>query len=407
MSEPRPDLVRRLNVLGPGVGGAAALVSLDADEIVAAARAATGLHDLGEPEWEEPLRTLLDSLEREARLNVVGRLLCRHDLIRHLCNRLAIVDAHRRDPSIGARAVVAPVFITGPARSGTSILQELLALDPGLRAPLAYEMAYPTLGPPLGPTLDDETRIAWAEGEFDVWGDIHPPFRAVHDLEARLPEECLWLTAPALDHGFWSTCTDIPTFMAHRALTDQVPIYEMHRRFVQLLQGDATPTWVFKSPVHAMRLDALFAVYPDARVIRTHRDPARTVPSTISTLLHGRWTRSDEVDPVATATMTSMGLTMIFNELSPTPPAPPGRIVELQYVDLMRDPVATIAATLAALDVSMHESLPDLIARRLAARPQGHAGVHRYGPEDLGATAAGIRADFAPYIERFGVVLES
>ncbi len=402
MSEPRPDLVRRLNALGPGVGGAGALVSLDADEIVAAACAATGLDDFGEPDWEEHLHVLLASLEAEARLNVVGRLLCRHDLIRHLCNRLAIVDAHRRDPSIGDRAVVAPLFITGPARSGTSILQELLSLDPDLRAPVAYEMAYP----PLGRPFDDDTRVALAESEFDIWGDVHPPFRAVHDLEARLPEECLWLTAPALDHGFWSTCTDVPTFMAHRALTDQVPTYEVHRRFVQVLQGDDTPTWVFKSPVHAMRLDALFAVYPDARVIRTHRDPARTVPSTISTLLHGRWTRSDEVDPVATATMTTMGLTMIFNELSPERPTPPARIVELQYVDLMRDPLGTIAATLAALDVPMHQSLPELVTRRLAARPQGHAGVHRYTPEDFGTDASAIRSDFARYIERFEVTLE-
>ena len=401
-SAPRPDLIRRLNVLGPGVGGATALVSLDAASIVDAARDATGLDDFGETGWEEHLHVLLDALEGEARLNVVGRLLCRHDLIRHLCNRLTIVDAHRRDSSMADRAVVAPVFITGPARSGTSILQELLALDPGLRSPLAYEMAYP----PVEPTLTDETRRSWAEGEFDLWGDIHPPFRAVHDLEAHLPEECLWLTAPALDHGFWSTCTDVPTFMAHRALTDQVPTYEFHRQFVQVLQGDESPTWVFKSPVHATRLDALFAVYPDARVIRTHRDPARTVPSTVSTLLHGRWTRSDEVDAAATAAMATLGLTLIFNQMSPAAPPPPARIVELQYVDLMRDPSGTIAATLAALDVPTDPSLPDRIAHRLAERPQGHAGAHRYGPEDFGTDAATIRADFAPYIAAFDVVLE-
>ena len=262
----RPDIVRRLNAMAGGIGGPSAMVSLDADEILERAVAATGLDDFGEPTWEEPYRRLVAAMQDEADLNVVGRLMCRHDLIRHLCARLQVLDAHRRDPGVGERAVTAPIFITGPARSGTSILQELLSLDPALRGPLAYEMAHPL----PGPGVDDATRIAWAESEFDLWGDVHPPFRTVHDLDARLPEECLWLVAPEFDTGFWATNVDVPSWLGYRAFTDPGPVYEFHKRFVQVLQGDdPDTTWVFKSPMHVNRLPALFAVYPDARIVRT------------------------------------------------------------------------------------------------------------------------------------------
>jgi hypothetical protein len=400
---PRPEWVRRINDMAPGVGGAASLVALDADELLERAIATTGLADFGDPEWEEPYRRLVDGLETEARLHVVGRLMCRHDLLRHLCTRLLLVDAHLRDPALAQTPVPAPIFITGPARSGTSILQELLALDPALRGPLGYEMAYPV----VPPGTSDATRLAWAECEFDLWADVHPGFAAIHSLEAGLPEECLWLVAPQFDHGFWTTNTSTPSFTAFRAMTDPRPVYECHRRFVQVLQGGRPATWVFKSPMHLGRLPALLAVYPDARILRTHRDPAKTMPSSMSTLVHGRWTRSDHVDPAEIASSAVLGLSMMLNAIAaPDAALPPGQVAELQYLDLMRDPVAAISVAYDTLGLTMAPEVPDRIRAYLAARPQGHAGAHRYSLGDYGLDAATIRAGLAPYLDRFQVVPE-
>src|SRR3954468_5011174 len=394
----RPDWVRRINDMAPGVGGAASLVALDADELLERAAATTGLDDFGDSEWAEPYRRLVDALETEARLHVVGRLMCRHDLLRHLCTRLLLVDAHRRDPALAQTPVLAPIFITGPARSGTSILQELLALDPALRAPLAYEMAYPL--PPEG--TSDDTRRAWAECEFDLWSDVHPGFAAIHSLEAALPEECLWLFAPQIDHGFWTTNTNTPSFSAFRAARDAIPVYECHRRFVQVLQGKQPATWGFKSPMHLARLPALFAVYPDARILRTHRDPAKTMPSSVSTLVHGRWTRSDHVDPAEIASTAVFGLTLMLNGIAaPDAALPPGQVAELQYVDLLADPIDAISRAYDTLGLTMGPDVPDRIRAYLAARPQAHAGAHRYSLAEYGLDAAAIRSDLAPYMETF------
>lgn len=399
----QPPWVRRVNGMAPGIGGGAALVDLDADGLIAAAVAATGLDDFGASTWEEPFRRLVAALEDEADLTVLGRLLCRHDAIRHLATRLLVLDAHRRDPALAATDVPAPIFITGPARSGTSILQELVALDPGLRGPLGYEMAYPV--PPLG--VDDDTRARWSECEFDLWADVNPGFAAVHSLEARLPEECLWLMAPEFDLGFWTTNVDVPSFVAYRAFTDPAPIYAMHRRFVQVLQGGTPTAWVFKSPIHLGRLPAVLAAYPDARILRTHRDPVKTVPSAVSTLVQGRRTRSERVDPRQVASTSTLGLSAMLNAIAaPEAALPPGRVAEVQYVDLLADPVATIGRAFAELGVTMDPTLPDRVRGYLAARPQGHQGVHRYSLEEFGLDPDTIRADLAPYLETFAVVHE-
>lgn len=401
----RPDWVRRIGDMAPGAGGAAELVPLDADDLIERACRTTGLDDFGADTWEEPFRRLVPCLDGEAQLHVLGRLMTRHDLLRHLRTRLEVVDAVRRDPSIAEEEVVAPVFVTGPARSGTSILHELLGQDPALRAPLAWEMAHPFV--PAG--VSDE-RARWAESEFDLWSDVQPEFGAVHELAAHLPEECLWLLAPEFEMGFWTTCTDTPTFTAWRAGTDPLPGYRFHRTMLQVLQhGQQAVPWALKSPVHLGRLGAIFAVYPDARVIHTHRDPVRTVPSAVSTVATGRWTRSDAVDPLAIGASVGFGFRFILEGVVQQRAAgelPEDQIADLHYLDLLRDPVGAIRGAYDRLGLPFDDELPARIRGYLDARPQDKHGHHRYRAADLGLDPDQIRREFATYTDAYDVELE-
>jgi len=294
------------------------------------------------------------------------------------------------------------VVVTGPARSGTSILHELLAEDPNLRAPRAWEMAHPL---PVAPPAERE---AWAEVEFDMWADIQPEFAAVHELAARLPEECLWLMAPEFDSGFWTTCTDVPSFAGWRATTDPVPTYRFHRWMLQLLQhGGDGRSWVLKSPVHLTRLPALLAVYPDARIVHTHRDPVKTLPSTVSTLVAGRWLRSEAVDVERTAGALRTTLPFLFGMIvDQRAGLPADQIADVQYLDLLRDPVGAISAAYEDLGMPMAPELPERIRTYLANRPQDKHGVHRYSCADYGFDVDELRRDVAKYTEAFGVELE-
>jgi hypothetical protein len=401
--DPRPDWARRLIAMGPNVGGPQHLIPLDPDELIATAQAATGLADFGPPTWEEPFRRLVAALDTEAQLHALGRLMARNDLLRHLGTRLRVIDAVSRDPSISDEQIVAPVFITGPARSGTSILHELLGEDPALRAPLAWEMAHPF--PPAEGVCDE--RAAWAEPEFDLWADVNPDFGAVHELKASLPEECLWLLAPEFDSGFWATNSDIPSFLAWRAASDPLPAYRMHRLMLQVLQHQASEParpWVLKSPMHLMRLPALFTIYPDARVILTHRDPVKTVASSVSTLAAGRWVRSNEVDTEKIAATSGFALSFTLNALAEQrSQLPSGQVTDLHYLDLIADPVGAIEDAYAALGLPMDAQVPDKIRAYLAGRPQHKHGQHRYSAADFGLDPEQIRATFKPYTDAFGV----
>jgi sulfotransferase family protein len=59
-----------------------------------------------------------------------------------------------------AEPVEAPLFVVGPSRTGTTILLELLALDPQLGAPLAWEALHPLPRPV--PAADVARRVAVA-----------------------------------------------------------------------------------------------------------------------------------------------------------------------------------------------------------------------------------------------------
>ena len=146
----RPDWVRRVNLMAGSVGGHARdLVPLDAGDLLDTAVAALGGlpdGDLGDPRWQERFEALVAAVDA-AGMHVVGRLMTKQELLRSLRTRLLLTAAIDAAPQITGRPVTAPVVITGPARSGTSILFELLALDPDLRAPTAAEALHPVALP--------------------------------------------------------------------------------------------------------------------------------------------------------------------------------------------------------------------------------------------------------------------
>src|SRR6476646_1383714 len=144
----RPDWVRRINVMAEAAGSAAAVVPISAGELIDSARVTTGINEfaeLGDGDWEKRLRSLVDAIDH-ANLHVVGRLMTREELLRCLRVRLLLGEARRRDRAIADERIAAPIVITGPARSGTTILFEVLALDAGLRSPVAADVLHPAPG---------------------------------------------------------------------------------------------------------------------------------------------------------------------------------------------------------------------------------------------------------------------
>ena len=128
----RPDWVRRLNQFGPATGDPRFIVPLDPAELLAQARAGTGLEEIGDEAWHETFERRIRSIDEESNANLLGRLLCRAETIRVLQTRLRLHQVWAENPAILEEPIERPIFIAGPPRTGTTILLELLALDEGL-----------------------------------------------------------------------------------------------------------------------------------------------------------------------------------------------------------------------------------------------------------------------------------
>lgn len=397
----RPDWVRRLNVMAESVGGdARRLVPIDADALLADAEHAAGAPaacDLGDPDWQDRFRQLAASIDASP-MHVVGRLMSRQELARSLRTRFAVADAVARDPGVANEHVEAPVVVTGPARSGTTILFELLWLDPSLRAPLAYEALHP-----LAPAPETE-RAAWSECEQELWSDVQPEFAAMHELRSDLPVECVTLTMASFAGHHWPMIATLDGWMPDLAV-----MYDFHRRFLQVLQrGAARRSWLLKTPGHLATLELLFATYPDAWVVQTHRDPAKTMPSTASITATVQWMRTDRVDLATLVGGIDSVFTYALNhsvELRDGA-AVPRRFVDVHFDRLLREPIETVAEAYAKMNRAFTDEHAERIRVYLRDKPKGKFGAHRYSPEDWGFSAAELRTKLTPYIDHFGVALE-
>jgi hypothetical protein len=398
----RPAWVRRVNAMAGSVGGSRRLVPLDASALLAEATTSLGgegFGDFGDPRWRERLASLVAALDA-AGLTVVGRLLTRQELLRSLRSRLLLARALDATPAIEAEEIAAPVIVTGPARSGTTILFELLWLDPDFRAPLAWEALHPV---PL-PGEAGDRRAEWSECEQELWADIQPEFAAIHELRSDLPVECVTLTAPCFCGPHWPMVVQMPGWAP-----DVEEMYRFHRRILQVLQrGAARRTWLLKTPGHLMTLPLVFATYPDAWIVQTHRDPAKTMPSTVSTTAMVQWMRSENVDLAALAAgiETAFGAALNGVAAARARSELPDRFVDVHFQELLRDPVGALRAAYARMGRPFGPEHAERIRDYLAAKPKGKFGVHRYSAEEWGFDAGELRARLAPYVEHFGVELE-
>ena len=405
-----PDWVRRLNLFGDAVGDPRHLVGLDPAELLGLARETTGLDDVGESEWPGWLETYerqVAAIDAESHLHLLGRVLTRSEVLRVLQTWLRLQEAWTASTAITALPVEEPLFVVGPPRTGTTILFELLALDPNLRAPIAYEALYP-----LASTGSVERRLELSESEQEFWADIHPPFMMMHELASNLPCECVNFLMYDFSGPYWGMVYDAPSFTAWQLehLDSVGRVYRLHRRMLQTFQHEAPAAtsnrWLLKSPFHVATLPALFAEYPDARVIHTHRDPRKFLASLVSILSALRFMRSEEVDVASLAAGMELTYQMFLEGAMAAlqdGSVPSDRVAHSYFLDLMDDPVRSLQATYDRLGMDWPAGHDRTVTEYLAAKPKDKHGAHSYSLADVGLDEASVRETFKNYVGHYGI----
>src|SRR5712691_3585851 len=313
---------------------------LRAVDLIETSKRRCGLDNFGGGDFFEGLSRLLDSCHRESRLNLIGKIALRTDLMRTLCSRLFMHRDRQLYPGIARQEIREPLFIVGLPRSGTTLLHTLLAADPEHRAPLTREVMTPS--PPT--SENEKRRIQRATQSCNCLNWLAPTFRHVHPVGAELPQECVGLMTPTFMSDQFDTMYYVPSYRAWFFLQDLLPAYEYHRRFLQHLQfRQSARRWVLKAPTHMSALPTLLSVYPDALFVQTHRTPVDAMASVSSLVTILRSAFSDVVDPfiVSREAIDYWSETM-DKFLRERDRLAANRICDIQYDEIRREPIGAV-----------------------------------------------------------------
>lgn len=378
----------------------------DEDELIASARRRTGLADFGAEDFRTPLRRLLAAFDEEADLHLLGRAVLRSSVVRALECRLRLEAIRAADPRLEATPVRAPVFITGMQRTGTTKLHRLLACAPELRYLSSVEGLNPApLGRPGRQDADElAKRIGFAKRAENGMKYMSPALFAIHPIEADAPEEDVFLfdvtfISPAVDASL-----SVPSYTRWIREIDQRPPYAYVRRLIQLLLWQRPGRYLGKTPHHQENLDVLLDVFPDAKVIHTHRDPLRVVPSFSSMMAHAGAMLSRRVDPFEVGRrVADQMVNSVERAISVRARVAPGTVLDVHYADLVRDPIGELKRVHEFVGIDWNADAETRAKRWIAENPQHKYGTHRYALADFGLDPEELAARFKPYRERFGV----
>jgi Sulfotransferase family len=390
--------------------------ALDMDTLVEAAASATGLDDFGDDDWREGLSRLVVALDEEARLNQLGEQIAAGEIVTLLSNRLELIAWRRDHPEITRADIVPPIVIVGQGRTGTTILFDILAQDPGTRVPLTWEVDRP-VPPPETATFETDPRIGEVDELLAGTDLLIPGFRTIHPMGAQLSQECVRMTASAFRSITFPTQYRVPSYaqwVMHEA--DMAPAYRWHRHFLEHLQSrhpagdDGAARWVLKSPVHIWCLDALLAEYPNAFLVQTHRDPL-TIIASLSSL--EQTLRSMTCDDPTIPEIADEWADYILDGLDRSVTARQDgtvradRVVDVTFSAFMADPFAVIRDIYEGLDLELTPATELRMRDFLAAHSRPEGGGHRYSFADTGLDAGEIRERSRRYQEHFDVPSET
>jgi hypothetical protein len=372
----------------------------DLETLLARARRAARLEDFGVETFREPLARLLEALDDEARLTRLGRSIAATRVHRHLVNRLRVQEDRRRWPAIGAERIARPLFVIGPPRTGTSILFRTLAQDESTLSPLAWKLQRPSPPPERHAGRLDSRFLATRGIEIFLRVAV-PKLAMVYETRAHLPEECVLLKAHEFTTILFSIAYSVPSYDEWLLSCDQTPAYAVHRRLLQQFQWrSGGGRWVLKSPEHLLALDELFATYPDACIVQTHRDPVDLLPSLVSLTRILRSLSTDAIDESRIGREATRFWSAALERAQSFRAAHPelaDRFLDVRFEEICADPLAVARRVHERFDLPLTPETDLRMRSFLAANPRGKNGEHRYSLDEFAMDRSEIETRFADY----------
>lgn len=386
----------------------------DAADIMAAARGKEQLEDWGPLPFQAPLAMLADSYA-EADLNDIGTYILRSGLVHSLRMRLRAQEWIRRHPEITDETVAAPIVVVGMMRSGTTLLQRLLAADPRFHCAYGWEVVE------VAPKLDyrfstpEDPRIAISEAREAKSRELAPELFAIHPMYAREPEEEIVFLSDAFLSHVPESGAHVPAYRSWIDEQDFSPAYDHLHRMLQFLQWQKRHTgalgsrWVLKTPAHLGYLDALRARFPDLHIVHMHRDPRATIASgaSLNATLHAMHADRVDLPRVGAQWLARMGWTndramAIRDSWSDDAE----RVTDIEFATAVADPIGQVSRVYDAIGVPLTAEAEAAMRRWLAERPREPARPS-YAAAGFGLSDDEIDERFTAYNARFREAAQS
>lgn len=363
--------------------------------------------DFGPEDYLPGLTVLLQSMDYDPRFTELGRRIAWGEVVGVLRARAQAYKSMRENAGFDANAVVNPVVITGVPRTGTTALHRLMAVDPRFQGLQTWLLDSPMPRPPVetwGEHPQFQKSVALLEARYAA----APQKRAAHQVIAEEVHECCMLLRQSFVSNILSCLHSSATYDAWWQDQSEAAAYSHFHKCVQLI-GSSQPEkrWLLKNPGHIETLDLLFAVFPDARVIQTHRDPAKAVPSLVSLLMQmhkqmeeGRYEQRAhimlrrEVAKWASAVRKAD----VVRERHPD------QVLDVVHADFHGDPMGVLDTIYAFIGWDIPDDTRARFAERIEEKPELQFGAHRYDIADYGMSEDEVREAFGDYVARYNLV---
>jgi hypothetical protein len=367
------------------------------DDVLNAARANTGLPDPDQDSWREGLEILLRDHAKAEVLTERGWAMVKARYTEALTTRMRVDDYIRHNPQVTETPVKRPVFILGMPRTGTTMASYMFDADPATRSLLKWE-AY-NITPPAAPgTLRTDARCLAEKAKDELIIKGNPQGAAQHFEAGDGPTECVHLLAQDFKSLMFAVLSTTPAYHDWILFCDMMSAFTHRQRVLQILQSTNPGRWVLKMPSDSLFIRTLFATFPDAKVIWTHRDPYATFASSMSMRGTSRAMFNKDADNSYMRERFPLQLAMHLARPLEISRERPQDIYDLYYDDLVAAPLAQMKKIYAWLGDPWTETVEAGMQHWIKENPQGRFGQHRYSLSQWGFTKQELEPYFADYL---------
>lgn len=366
-----------------------------------------GTSDFGPGDYLPGLTVLLQSMDYDPHFTEQGRRIAWNNVVGVLRGRAQAIRAMKETPGYDGQPIVSPVVITGVPRTGTTALHRLIALDPRFQGLESWLLDSPMPRPPRE-TWEAHPAFRRSVAALEARHAAAPQKRAAHNVVAEAVHECCMVLRQSFVSNLWSCGHSAATYDAWWQAQSEEPAYRHYYECVQLIGSNAPDKrWLLKNPGHIENLDLLFAVYPDARVIQTHRDPAKAVSSLVSLLMQAHSAmetdRGQERSEIMLRRETAKWANAV-RKADRVRENHPGQVLDVVHADFHRDPMGVLETIYGFIGMEIPDDTRRQFAARIEDKPELQFGAHRYDIADFGMSAEEAREPFGDYVERFDLV---